>query len=190
MATSNGAARYNTPVKYTKTITLKMSDGTTTKVLEQGQALRIEKFLDDNSRFLYIVSDDLKTKSFLTLSGDGCGFCEVATVVSGAEETTPVVCEDGIPACGEYEDLNPTTPTISLNTQNVFVKVGNTATLTANVNPATETVTWKTSDATVATVAAGVVTAVKVGTATITASLAGGQAVTATVNVTAEEPRK
>lgn len=190
MATSNGAARYNVPVKYTKTLTLKMSDGTTQKVLEQGQAQRIEKFMDDNPRFIYLVSDDLKTKSFLTLSGDGCGFCEVATVVSGAEETDPVVCEDGIPDCGEYAELNPTTPTITLNTQNVFVQVGKTATLTATVNPADATVTWSSKDTTVATVANGVVTAVKVGTTVITAELATGQSMTATVNVTADEPRK
>lgn len=190
MATSNGAARYNVPVKYTKTLTLKMSDGSTQKVLEQAQAQRIEKFMDDNPRFIYLVSDDLKTKSFLTLAGDGCGFCEVATVVSGAEETTPVVCEDGIPNCGTDGELNPTTPTISLSTQNVFVQVGNTATITANVNPADATVTWTSSDTTVATVAGGVVTAVKVGTATITAALATGQSVAVVINVIADEPRK
>lgn len=190
MATNTGAARYNVPVKYTKTLTLKMSDGTTQKVLEQAQAQRIERFMDDNPRFIYIVSDDLKTKSFLTLAGDGCGFCEVATVVSGAEETDTVVCEDGIPDCGESADLNPTTPTISLNTQNVFVQVNKTATLTATVNPADATVTWSTGDSTVATVADGVVTAVKVGTTTITAKLSTGQSMTATVNVITDEPRK
>lgn len=190
MATNTGAARYNVPVKYTKTLTLKMSDGTTQKVLEQAQAMRIEKFMDDNSRFIYIVSDDLKTKTFYTLSGDGCGFCEVATVVSGVEETDPAVCEDGIPNCEDSGDLNPTTPTIKLNTQNVFVQTGTTATITAEVNPADAAVTWTSSDAAVATVANGVVTAVKVGTATITATLATGQSMSAVVNVIAGNPRK
>lgn len=190
MATNTGAARYNPAVKYTKTLTLKMSDGSTTKVLEQGQALRIEKFLDDNARFIYINSADLKTKTFYTLAGDGCGFCEVASVVSGAEETTPVDCEDGIPGCGEYADLNPTTPSIKLGTQNYFVKVGNTITLTPEVTPADAEVTYTSSDTTVATVANGVVTAVKEGTTKITAELATGQSVTAVVNVTTEEPRK
>lgn len=190
MATNTGAARYNVPVKYTKTLTLKMSDGTTQKVLDQAQAQRVEKFMDDNERFIYLVSEDLKTKSFLTLSGDGCGFCEVATVVSGAEETNPVVCEDGIPTCGEYAELNPTTPTISLNTQNVFVQVGKTAEVKAEVSPSDAAVTWKSSDTAVATVANGTITAVKVGTTVITASLATGQAMTATVNVVADEPRK
>lgn len=189
MANTTGATRYNAPVKYTKTLTLKMSDGTTQKVLEQAQAQRIEKFMDDNPRFIYLVSSDLKTKTFMTLSGDGCGFCEVATVVSGAEETTPVDCEDGIPGC-EGDTLNPTTPSIKLGTQNYFVQVGKTLTLTPEVNPADATVTWASSKTSVATVANGVVTAVAAGTATITASLTGGQAVTAVVTVTTDEPRK
>lgn len=188
MATSNGAARYNVPVKYTKTLTLKMSDGTT-KVLKQSQAQRIEKFMEDNGRFIYLVSADQKTKEFLTLSGDGCGFCSVATVVSGAEETDPVACEDGIPGCGEHADLNPTTPSIKLNTQNVFVQVGGTVTISAEVVPADATVTWASTDPTVATVFNGVVTGVKAGSTLVTASLATGQVMSATINVTTEAPR-
>lgn len=64
------------------------------------------------------------------------------------------------------------------------VTAGETITLTAEVLPAdatNKTVTWTSSDATVATVKDGVVTGVKAGEATITAS-AGGQ--TATVKVT------
>ena len=69
------------------------------------------------------------------------------------------------------------------------LEVGQTGTLTATVNPANatdKTVTWKTSNANVAAVAAnGVVTAVAKGTATITAT-AGGK--TATCTVTVKEP--
>lgn len=64
------------------------------------------------------------------------------------------------------------------------VTVGKTITLKAEVLPAdatNKTVTWTSSDATVATVKDGVVTGVKAGETTITAS-AGGQ--TATVKVT------
>lgn len=61
---------------------------------------------------------------------------------------------------------------ITMDKTSVQLKAGETVTLTATANPdnATDkTVTWSTTDATVATVNNGVVTANKVGTATITA---------------------
>ena len=67
------------------------------------------------------------------------------------------------------------------------MKAGETVTLTATVNPddATDkTVTWSTTDATVATVSIGVVTAKKVGTATITAK-AGDKTATCEITVAA-----
>ena len=81
------------------------------------------------------------------------------------------------------------TPVISvtLDKTSAQLKVGETVTLTATVKPddATDkTVTWTTSDASVATVNNGVVTAVKVGSATITAT-AGDQSATCTINVSA-----
>ena len=60
---------------------------------------------------------------------------------------------------------------VELNKTSVSLKVGETVTLTATVKPddATDkTVIWTTSDASVATVDNGVVTAVKVGTSSIT----------------------
>ena len=67
---------------------------------------------------------------------------------------------------------------------------GETLTLTPTVlpdNATDKTVTWTTSDASVATVADGVVTAVAVGTATITVTTTDG-AKTATCTVTVAEP--
>ena len=61
---------------------------------------------------------------------------------------------------------------VTLNKTTASLKVGETVTITATVGPdyATDkTVTWTTSDATVATVSNGVVTAKKMGTVTITA---------------------
>ena len=62
---------------------------------------------------------------------------------------------------------------VNLSPTSTTLYVGNTATLTATVTPDNATdknVTWSTSNADVATVANGVVTAVGAGTATITAT--------------------
>lgn len=60
---------------------------------------------------------------------------------------------------------------VSLNRANAGVKVGKSITLRATTVPANETVTWASSDDTIATVSnAGSVTGVAAGTATITAS--------------------
>ena len=74
---------------------------------------------------------------------------------------------------------------ISIDKTSASLKVGETVTLTATVNPDDATdkmVSWTTSDATVATVDNGVVTAKKVGTATITAK-AGDKTATCTITV-------
>ena len=79
---------------------------------------------------------------------------------------------------------------VTLDKTEVALNIGETVTLTATVAPddATDkTVTWATSDETVATVADGVVTAVAAGTATITVITTDG-AKTATCTVTVAEP--
>lgn len=62
-------------------------------------------------------------------------------------------------------------PDVVLNRASATVKEGRTTKLTATTTPEGETVTWSTSDDTVATVTNGVVSGVAVGTATITASM-------------------
>lgn len=74
---------------------------------------------------------------------------------------------------------------VTLDKTSATLKIGETLTLTATVKPddATDkTVTWSTSDASVATVVNGVVTAKKIGTATITAK-AGDKTATCIIKV-------
>jgi uncharacterized protein YjdB len=78
---------------------------------------------------------------------------------------------------------------VTLDKTTASLRAGETVTLTATVNPddATDkTVTWSSSDQTVATVSNGVVTAKKVGTATITAK-AGDKTATCQITVVATE---
>lgn len=62
-------------------------------------------------------------------------------------------------------------PDVVLNRASATVREGRTTKLTATTTPDGETVTWSTSDDTVATVTNGVVSGVTAGTATITASM-------------------
>ena len=79
---------------------------------------------------------------------------------------------------------------VTLDKATAEIEVGKTETLTATVKPdnaADKTVTWTSSDESVATVANGVVTAVAAGTATITAK-AGDKTATCTVTVKSVSP--
>ena len=81
---------------------------------------------------------------------------------------------------------------VSLNKTSTTLYVGGSETLTATVAPEGATnknVTWSTSDASIATVTDGVVTAVSAGTATITVTTVdGGKTDTCTVTVREEAP--
>ena len=77
---------------------------------------------------------------------------------------------------------------VALDKTTLSLTEGNTATLTATVSPSNatnKTVTWTSSDKSIATVENGKVTAVKAGTATITAK-AGDKTATCTVTVAAK----
>ena len=126
---------------------------------------------------------------------------------------TCVFCAIGFMACSESVNENltdkndvkqeqtvnekntdtPVTPAIvnargiALNKTSVSMCVGDTVVLVATFTPANttdKTVTWKSSNTSVATVLNGTITAVKTGTATITATTANGKTATCSVMVT------
>ena len=94
----------------------------------------------------------------------------------------------------EFTNIQEYSPTIfatsiSLDNESATIEVGETTTLTATVLPEDATdksVTWSSSNKEVATVSDGVVTAVAVGTATITASTNDGSNLSATCKVTVD----
>ena len=120
-----------------------------------------------------------------------CDVChEADSVVAHADANTDGVCD----VCGytiSAEEPDTEDPIavegITLDKTTTTVEEGATVTLTATVTPenATDkTVTWSTSNETIATVSGGVVTGVKAGEVTITAK-AGDKSATCTVTVTA-----
>ncbi len=113
------------------------------------------------------------------------------TAASAGTATITVTTQDGSKTATCNVTITTSTVAVTgvtLNTTAVTLAVGDVQTLTATVVPDVATnqnVTWSTSDATVATVSGGSVTAVKAGTATITVTTAdGNRTATCTVTVT------
>lgn len=98
-----------------------------------------------------------------------------------------MTCAFGLVACNNGEEQTVAVESVTLNKTELTLEVGGEETLTATVAPdnaTNKTVTWSSSNNTVATVANGKVTAVAAGTATITAT-ADGKSATCTVTVNA-----
>ena len=115
---------------------------------------------------------------------------KVSVTATSSEETT--VSDNTVTKT--YSDTAETTikvaagqsATATISQSTLALNVGGTATLTAKVGEDTNGFAWTSSDPTVAEVTnAGVVTAKKAGTATITATHTGGASATCTVTVTA-----
>ncbi len=80
-------------------------------------------------------------------------------------------------------------PTISLNKSSLTMYIGDTSTLTASVTPTNSTVSWSSSNTSIATVSNGKISAISNGTATITASFRyNGVNYSTTCSVTVSKP--
>lgn len=130
------------------------------------------------------------------------------TVVWSTNDSTIATVENGVvtpikngttnitATCGEYSatcEVTISVPSliectgINLDNETLEFTDTTTQTLTATVTPSdcTQTVVWNSSDETVATVLNGVVTPIKTGTTTITATC-GSQSATCSINVSLE----
>lgn len=106
-------------------------------------------------------------------------------VEGAAAETDPATKTASHEALIKVQDAPTTNVTVTPTTASL--KAGEFVNLTATTEPAGRSVSWNSSDATVATVSNGRVTGVKAGTATITAT-SGNKSATCVVTVTAVEP--
>ena len=181
----------------TATITAKAGDKTATCLISVVATEVSSITLDKSSASLKVGEtvtlsatvgpDDATDKTVTWTTSDA----SIATVKDGCvtalklgTATITAKAGDKTATCSITVIQTPVT-SVTLNKTSASLKVGEAVTLSATVNPSDatdKTVTWTTSDATVATVSNGVVTAKKLGTATITAQ-AGDKSANCTVKV-------
>ena len=105
---------------------------------------------------------------------------------------TAIFLFSSLGSCSKDEDLEISVASVSISQTSLSLEIGATASLTATVSPSdatNKTVSWTSSNSTVATVSNGVVTAVSEGSATITA-MAGGKSASCLVTVKAKAEEK
>ena len=163
-----------------------------TATVEEGATVTLTATVTPDTATDKTVTWSTSNEAIATVSGG------VVTGVKAGEVTITAKAGDKSATCtvtvtakqGTEDPDDPIVVTgITLDKTTATVEEGATVTLTATVTPenATDkTVTWSTSNETIATVSGGVVTGVKAGEVTITAK-AGDKSATCTVTVTAAE---
>lgn len=138
-----------------------------------GQTIQLVATINDGSVVTWTSSDS----SVASVDGNGLvtGLKSGTVTITASANGTSATCTVNISSTGT-----------TISASSLSLKVGEKATLTASVTGANSSVTWTSSDSSVAGVdGSGVVTAQKAGTATITAT-ANGVSATCSVTVTAE----
>ena len=164
---------------------------TTKEISEDGGEVELEFFTNvpclavipsDAQNWISLVPDngsEIKQKIVLLVQPN-MGIARSATVT--------VQSKDGsisLPFIINQEERYIEVLSITLNNNSAVLETGQSLSLTATVNPTNatdKTVTWSTTDATVASVSEGVVTAKAIGSATITAK-AGNKTASCTITV-------
>ena len=157
--------------------------GSTTLTLNAGSAdgsITVKSVVWSSSSSAATVTGNNTSATVTALAAGSANI--TATVTFSDDSTGAAICKVSISAAP------PTTVAVTgvkLDKATLSLTVGETDTLTATVEPSNatdKTVTWKSSDETVATVSDGKVTAVAAGKATITAT-AGDKSATCEVTV-------
>lgn len=207
---ADGCAKATVKVTVKKKITAvtKVSLNKTSLSLEKGKSSTLKAAVSPKkatSKKVYWVSSNVnvatvsksgkvtakangtaKITAYATDNSGKKGTCKVkVTAPTPAPTPEPPTPEPPTPEPPTPEPPTPEPPspektTIALSSSSLVLKVTQSAALTATVKPSDKAVTWTSSDDSVATVSEGKVTAVKEGTATITAEADG---VTATCTV-------
>lgn len=156
----------------------------TTAEITEGETLTLTATIKPDNATNKKVIWSSSNSSVATVDEGGT----ITAIASGSASITAKTEDGGKTATCSVKVNAQTHPveSVELNKTSASLKVGETTTLTATVKPdnaSDKTVTWSSSDASVASVENGVVTAKKIGTATITAK-AGGK--TATCSITVE----
>ena len=149
-------------------------DKTSLELTEGGTGTLIATVEPNNATNRNVTWESSNT-SVATVDANGL----VTAVSAGTATITVTTGDGGKTATCEVTVTAATVPVtgVTLNKTSTSLYVGDTETLTATVEPSdatNKTVTWSTSDASIATVTDGVVTAVSAGTATITVTTVDG----------------
>ncbi|MEE3403951.1 MAG: InlB B-repeat-containing protein [Acutalibacteraceae bacterium] len=143
--------------------------------------------------FKFGTSENLTANAFTKTGYSFAGWAESASGEAAyADKQEYTMSTEGATLYATWAEIKPNNVFIQkdgTNTTDETIKDNETLTLTAEVTPNTalnKSVTWTSSDTTVATVANGVVTPVAAGTTIITATCNGDNTVIATVALTVE----
>ena len=145
--------------------------------------------LEKGSTYTLTATVQMASDKTVTWSTSNSGVATVENgVITAVDEGTATITAKSSNGCEATCTVNVTTPVsnITLNKTTLEMFKGDTSTLRATVKPADatdKTVTWKTSNSSVATVNSGKVTAVGDGTATITVESSNGIKATCEVSV-------
>lgn len=157
-------------------------DEGTTEILVYGATANTDAFAWTGDGYSFTNPQNFQTND--ATKNIGLGYTLSMRVAKLHYNDTPEL--EGIVLAAEAPAAVPA-ESISLDLTAAYVRVNSTLTLKATQLPAgaADPVTWISSDTTVATVADGVVTGVKAGTATITAKVS--DSITATSTITVED---